>query len=914
MKTAAGFTTDGRKNNYSDTKQSDHGFYSTMGLSPFRDPVVHQKTGCAPRAIGVRIHSMVFRRFATRTVACAVFYLVCTVGTSSAEQSAFDFAAARESHWAYQTVIRPPVPRVSKPPAGATDIDHFILAALHEAGLQLAPPADKQTLLRRATFDLIGLPPTQAQVQNFLNDKSPDAFAKVVDRLLDSPRYGERWGRHWLDLARYADTHGGAAVDVVLFPFSYTYRDYVITALNNDLPYDRFVMEQIAADQLGLGGDARQLAALGFLTVGRRFRNPHDTIDDRIDVVTRGLMGLNVTCARCHDHKFDEIPTEDYYSLYAVFSGSREPDDLPLLGSAQETPEYREFQRELKRVKSIRDNTLRDHNEVLQNRLRMQVGMYLRELVKETPEQDLSTIFLSFRTEDVRPTILNRWRDYLAKQTAEDDPVFGLWHRCSKLSSDDFKTRSAEIIAQMRAENGEDGRDPDKYNAPPGTAPRWNPRVLDAMSAQPLSSMFDVADVYGELFTAIQQEWIQGLLDMSLQALPDAPHVADHDARHVFLNSPVNRQLRSHLQARGTPTVIAYKSARELLNRTYRDRVEGKETAVHELYLQSESSPPRAMTLTEKEAPSPQHVFLRGSPINRGAMVPPRFLGVLTEGERVVFADGHRRLDLARAIVDPDNPLTSRFLVNWVWRHHFSRGLVRTPDDFGTRGELPTHPHLLDFLAAIFVQNDWSLKQLQRQIMCSTVYQQSSTDSEIEMRSAKSVDPENRLLWRMPPKRLELEAMRDAMLSVAGVLDTSMGGRPINLFAEPSVPRRSIYGFINRDVIAPLFSTFDMADPSACTARRPETTVPQQALFALNSTFILEQADSLAASTRGKQRTGDSDRVRRLYHRVYARDPDPDELALALQYIHTQSAGYKLDGWTKYAQILLAANEFMFID
>ncbi|MBI85988.1 MAG: hypothetical protein CMJ81_22560 [Planctomycetaceae bacterium] len=779
---------------------------------------------------------------------------------------------------------------------------------------QPAPPADKRTLIRRATFDLVGLPPTQSQVQDFLNDNSPDAFAKVVDRLLNSPRYGERWGRHWLDLARYADTHGGAPVNVVLFPFSYTYRDYVIRAFNNDLPYDQFVMEQIAADQLGLGGDARHLAALGFLTVGRRFRNPHDTIDDRIDVVTRGLMGLNVTCARCHDHKFDEIPTEDYYSLYAVFSGSREPDDLPLLGSPQETPEYQEFQRELEHLKNIRDNTLRDHNQVLQNRLRMQVGMYLRELAKETPEQDLSTIFLSFRTEDVRPTILNRWRDYLAKQTTEDDPVFGLWHRCSKLSPDDFKTRSTEIIAKMRAENGKDGQDPDKYNAPPGTAPRWNPRVLDAMSARPLSSMLDVADVYGELFTAIQQEWMQGLLDMSLQALPDAPHVADHDRRHVFLNSPVNRQLRSHLQARGTPTVISYKSARDLLNRPYRDRVEKKEIAVHEMYLQSEVSPPRAMTLTEKEAPGPQHVFLRGNPINRGAMVPSRFLGVLTEGERAVFAAGKRRLSLARAIADPANPLTSRFLVNWVWKHHFGRGLVRTPDDFGRRGELPTHPHLLDYLAANFVQNGWSLKKLQRQIMCSTAYQQSSADSEIQMRTAKSVDPDNHLLWRMPPKRLELEAMRDAMLSVAGVLDTSMGGRPVDLFAEPSIPRRSIYGFVDRDVIAPFFSTFDMADPSACTARRPETTVPQQALFALNSTFVLEQAVSLAASTGSEQPTDDSLRVRRLYHRVYARDPNPDELAIALQYIHAQSADAKLDSWTKYAQVLLAANEFMFVD
>jgi len=858
------------------------------------------------------------RQVLIRTLAYAAVMSTWAAGTAVAEKDLFDFASARKTHWAYQSIEEPPIPRVADAADGATDIDHFIVAALDRVGLQLSPPADKRTLIRRATFDLIGLPPTYTEVQDFIRDTSTDAFAKVVDRLLDSPRFGERWGRHWLDLARYADTHGGGAVTAVLFPFSYTYRDYVIAAMNNDLPFDRFVLEQIAADQLDLGEDTEALAALGFLTVGRQYRSYHDTIDDRIDVVTRGLMGLTVACARCHDHKYDAIPTEDYYSLYAVFDVSEKPDELPVLGNPPDTPEYREFQRELERLKTIRDNSLRDHKEVMQRRLRMQAGLYLRELVKGTPEQDLSAIFLSYRTEDVRPPILNRWRDYLAKQTTVDDPVFGPWHQLSELAEPDFDKHSAELIARWREENGEDGADPEKYHNFGTTAPRWNPRVLDALTVKRLNSMFDVADAYGELFAAVEKEWLEGMVVSTLEAIPGAPPVGDDDPEHVFLNSPVSRQLRHHLHAPGTPTCIPDNSLKDLFNRTYRDRLGGYRMAVHGLHLNSSASPPRAMILLENEEPGPQHVFRRGSPIDRGKPVPAQFIGVLAEKERQVFADGARRLSLARAIVDPGNPLTSRVVVNWIWRHHFGQGLVRTSDDFGTRGEPPTHPTLLDYLAKTFVRNGWSIKQLHRRIMLTAVYQQGSTIVESNPKSAipnpQSVDPENRLLWRMPPKRLELEAMRDAMLAVAGALDTTMGGRPIDLFAEPAIPRRTVYGFINRDVIPSMFSTFDMSDPSACTARRPKTTVPQQALFALNSNYVIEQAGHLAKSTTGDEATDDSNRIRRLYRRVYARDPDPDEIGVALKYIEAQSDDAELDPWTRYAQVLLAANEFVFID
>ena len=322
----------------------------------------------------------------------------------------------------------PELPESDDPASNSSEIDQFINANLRAHGLHLAPPASRLQLIRRASFDLTGLPPTWEQVQAFVNDPSEDAFQTVVDRLLESDRYGERWGRHWLDIARYADTHGGGAIGFKRFAFSYTYRDYVIRAFNQDLAYDRFLLEQIAADQLDLDQQDAALAGLGFLTVGRQYRNMHDLIDDQIDVVTRGLLGLTVACARCHDHKFDAIPTEDYYSLYATFACSKTPRELPQLGpnfntSPTDPEQVEKYQAELASKNLGRTETIREQSEVLRNRLRMQVGLYLAELAKGTPEPDLATMFLSYRTDDYRPLVLERWRKYLNTRSI-DDPVF----------------------------------------------------------------------------------------------------------------------------------------------------------------------------------------------------------------------------------------------------------------------------------------------------------------------------------------------------------------------------------------------------------------------------------------------------------------------------------------------------------
>lgn len=814
--------------------------------------------------------------------------------------------APYEGHWAYEPIRMPPLP--PEHALAQNGIDRFILNRLETSQLTLSPKAQKYQLIRRATFDLIGLPPTWDEVQNFVNDDSEDAFAKVIDRLLASPHYGERWGRHWLDIARYADTEGGAAIGFKRFPFSYTYRDYVIESLNADKPYDQFLIEQIAADQLGLPENDPALAGLGFLTVGMQFRNPHDTIDDQIDVVTRGLLGLTVACARCHDHKYDPITASDYYSLYATFASSEPPQLLPTIGEPPQTPAYQNYQSRLKSLQTEYEDMERDQGEVMRGRIRMQVGLYLKELAKGVPEQDLSSVFLSYRTDDLRPRILERWRKYI-NQFDSQDPVFGFWHQLRVLKEDKFADNAMVILNQMQEENG----DRSKWAAPQTLgekAPRWNPLVLDALIEKSPQSLIEVAEVYGEVFGKINQEWLESLLAASLEAKPGQPVITDQAPQHANINSAVHRQLRRHLFQPGTPTALDASASSRELNRTVRDHLRGMGNAIENLHLSSPGSPPRAMTLTEKTEPEEFYVFKRGNPVDRGETVQPRFLSVLSDSSPVPFQDGQRRRGLAQAITSAENPLVRRVVVNWVWRHHFGKGLVRSPDNFGTRGEQATHPKLLDYLAATFAEDGWSLKSLHRRIMLSATYQQSA----VENPQARKLDPDNRLLWRMPRMRLDLEAMRDSMLAVSGELDRSKGGRPFHFLAKPVIPRRSVYAFINRDIVHPFASTFDGADPNTCTAKRPQTTVPQQTLFSLNSDFIQDRAAKLAAHPNIVSITDSEQRIVQLYRRVYSRSPDPQELELTIEYLTSASEADRSGNWQRLAHILLAANEFVFVD
>ena len=573
-----------------------------------------------------------------------------------------DAGAEYQQHWAFRPIERHAPPalgqsgsELSAARSPLTEIDRFLVARLQAVGLSLSGPVSRLKLIRRATFDLTGLPPKWEDVRAYVDDPAPesDAFAKVVDRLLDSPEYGERWGRHWLDLARYADTHGSSAIGFKRFPFSYTYRDYVIRAFNQDLPYNQFVLQQLAADQLDLPANDPDRAALGFLTIGEQFRNQHDVIDDQIDVIGRGLMGLTLACARCHDHKFDPIPTTDYYALHAVLSASVVPDELPLVGEQSVSESYRS---KLGAMKQRREDISREQGEVMRGRLRMQVGLYLRELAKGTPEQDTSTAFLSYRTEDLRPVVLERWRKYL-KTFDENDPVFGPWHRLSKLDPEGFSEQCQSLVGKLTEENG----DPKAFANEQDLAlnpPRWNPRVLESLAERKPETFLDVADVYGAVFADSYRKWQTALLEAAIEAGPDGKVITDEHPNHRVVNSSIERQLRHHLFDPGSPTSLPMDTAknRGLLNRGVRDKVSGAFNAIHGLNLAADA-PPRSMELRESKFPRESFVFVRGNPVRRGERVDPRFLTVLSGAGSQEFAVGRLRRGLAESIIDPSNPL-----------------------------------------------------------------------------------------------------------------------------------------------------------------------------------------------------------------------------------------------------------------
>jgi mono/diheme cytochrome c family protein len=637
-------------------------------------------------------------------------------------------AGGGQKHWAFQPVQKPIPPKVQNTAWVSNPIDNFILARLEGKKLAPNPIADRRTLLRRLSYDLTGLPPTATEVQAFVADKSPNAYEKAVDRLLASPRYGERWARHWMDVARYADTKGYVFTDDRNYYNAYTYRNWVIHALNQDLPYDQFIQQQIAADllpEVQNGDDKRPFAALGYLTVGRRFiNNLHDIIDDRIDVTMRGFQAMTVSCARCHDHKFDPIPAKDYYALYAVFNNSVET--TPPISPKPISEPYMKHDAEAKAAENKVNNIIDTQTK------------RLRGMVKN-PEQ-------------------------------------------AKNLSDAVKN----ALQAVREEERPNGK--------------------------------------------------------NLEAIIPA-------------FEPDERRILQETQTR-----------LEELRKTY------------------PAKPEFAMALGDK--PQDQcrdiHIFKRGNPGNPGEIAPRAFLTALRGGEKEHWKTGSGRLQLAEAIASKKNPLTARVMVNRVWLYHFGAGLVRTPSDFGRQGEKPTHPELLDWLATYFMENGWSLKKLHKLIVMSSTYRQSSVASE----KMATLDPENRLWGRANRRRLDLEQMRDSLLLSSGKLNTKeIGGKSVDLWAQPFAERRAVYGFVERQNLPQVFKTFDFASPDTHSPQRFFTTVPQQALFLMNNPFSIAQAKNLVALPEIANASDNGQRVRRIYLRLFNRVPDKDEEAVGIGFL-----------------------------
>jgi hypothetical protein len=821
-------------------------------------------------------------------------------GGQAVAKKEFSVSEADRTHWSFRPLADPVPPTVRNEVWPRTTIDRFVLAKLEAAGIRPAPESDRRTLLRRATYDLIGLPPSWDETQSFVNDpaSTDEAFRKVVDRLLASPLYGERWGRHWLDVARFADSKDGVLMygDDRIRPYAYTYRDYVIRAFNEDTPFDRFIREQIAADRIRPAVEPWRMAALGFLTLGRMYdNNVHDIIDDQIDTVSRGFLGLTVACARCHDHKYDPLSTADYYSLYGVFASSEAPLELPLTVTAI-SKEAEEFEKQA-RAKREAIRKFRDEQfATLSETARRRVGDYLEMVAVTKPDPMESAIFfLSLAPEDLRPPIVARWRKFVDRRAKPDDPVFGIWHDLMRLqigeesasaesaSSETFAAKAKSVLNQWQTK-------------PVGIdAGQINPLVLESFVKANLTNKKDVARTYGELF---------------LRAY-DATKPRSGEASQKPMLSAAETQILDVLTSRESPAYFPMSQTRRYMSRAETDKFGGMVQELDRMAVKSPHAPPRAMALTDTESPYEPHIFVRGNPTSPGRRVPRQFLELLSPGGQKPFGDGSGRMDLADAIASADNPLTARVIVNRVWMLHFGEPLVASPSDFGKRVAEPTHAALLDHLAAKFVRDGWSIKKLHRHIMHSSVYRQGSKPYSP---SDSDTDPENRLLSRANRQRLSFEAMRDTLLAVSGRLALRAGGLPIDA-TDPKSTVRTVYGLVDRQSLPGVFRAFDFAIPDQTVERRVRTMGPQQALFALNSPFVVEQAKALAARPEANATNDPVLRIQAMYRIVLQRDPTPEERAAAVDFVGmAKDEASQMTPWEQLAQVLLSSNELMYVD
>jgi hypothetical protein len=792
--------------------------------------------------------------------------------------------SAGHTHWAFDPLRAVVPPRVNDSRWIRTPVDSFVLARLEHEGLTPSPQADRRTLIRRATLDLLGIPPTAQEVEAFEADRSSLAFERVVDRLLSSPLYGERWGRHWLDVARYADTKGYVFQEDRKYPFAYTYRDYVIRAFNTDLPFNRFILHQLAADQLDLGGDPRPLAAMGFLTVGRRFLNDqNEIIDDRIDLVGRGLMGLSIGCARCHDHKYDPIPSEDYYSLYGVFASSVEPDELPSLDppGTRPSPEAESLKADIDKARKSRDDFLATRRNELETDFRKRFSRYLKaaydlDLNARHPGLDARAEADKLLPQRLRGAIF-LWKRRLETADARKDPVLGPLRAFAELPNADFAAKASELVRGLPV-------------TAPGKTGGAHPLIAGALTEHPPGSMVHVIATYIGLISNLESKSAAGA-------------IAD----------PQWESLRQAFVGPNGILTIPPDGARFVLSRQDRQKYTELGNAVKRLEAKSAGKAGRAMVMKDSPQPMDPRVFIRGNPGRPGKPVPRQFLKVLAGKDRRPFQKGSGRLELAQAIVDAKNPLTARVLVNRVWNWHFGQGLLTTPSDLGLRSDPPSHPELLDYLARAFIDGGWSIKSVHRQIVLSSTYlQQSELRPECQNR-----DPQNRWLWRFNRQRLDFEALRDSILAVSGSLERTTGGPPIAITDPPFPPRRTVYGFIDRQNMDDVYRTFDFAVPDATSPKRFVTTVPQQALFLMNSPFIQEQAKRLAESVTREQSPPGAplDPVRALYRRVLGRSPEPRERTVASAFlVRGESDAAQFSSLAQLAQVLMLTNEFVFVD
>jgi cytochrome c553 len=864
----------------------------------------------------------------------------------------------RLAHWAFQPVRRVEPPPVRNAGWAHNPIDRFLLAKMEQRGGSPSGEADRRAIIRRLTYDLTGLPPTPDEIRGFLADRSPDAYEKLVDRLLASPAYGERWGRHWLDLVRFAETLGHEFdYDI---PHADGYRDYVIRALNEDLPYDAFVREHVAGDLLQprrhpADGTNESILGTGFWLLGEAKHSPvdlradgADRRDNQIDVFGKAFLGLTVACARCHDHKFDPVTTKEYYSLVSYLQSAR------VQQAFLDPPER--IAAPAARLRSLRHEAaalaIRRSADVLERRVPELVAEGSRRAGGVSPPWGARSgdshpppaldrdypLFEDFSRGDYRGWFVTGDAFGPAPAGSNDveiDPAAEVPVR-RILRGANTRAVSARLAGALRSRTFTVEMKYIHYKVR-GKSARIN-LILDGyqllrepiyggLRFEPGDGGWHVQDV--SMWAGLKG-YIEVLDDGDGAVELEEVRFSDRREPPAEVNPSLDeKELREALRQwrDGTLTSPArIAGLNVLLKKASGGRKPPVEDAPLQALLRQIADLERSLPATRRGlaladgTPVQERVHIRGNPKTLGEEA-PRQLPAIVGGSATTPPSGTGRREMAERLTSADNPLLARVIVNRLWHHHFGQGLVRSTDDFGHQGERPTHPELLDWLASELVEGGWSLKRLHRLMLLCSAYRQSSRGDE----ASDKADPRNELLHRMPIRRLEAEAIRDALLAVSGGLDRTMfgrgpapyltefmigRGRPASSGPLNGAGRRTVYLNVRRNFLPPLLTAFDYPVPFTTMGRRSVSNVPAQALALLNNPFVVGEAARWARRV-AAEGGGDAERVRRMYEAAFGREATEEELRQAQAFLAEQSSGRV---WADLAHVLFNVKEFIFVN
>ncbi len=838
-----------------------------------------------------------------------------------AEKSEIDFDKARK-FWAFQPPREPATPNVKNGQWPRSEIDKFVLTKLEQNNLTPAADADRRTLLRRITFDLTGLPPTPEEIRQFLDDQSDKALERVVDRLMASRHFGEQWGRHWLDIARYADSNGG---DINLtFHNAWRYRDYVIDAFNNDKPFDRFIVEQLAGDLMPFENDAQraeQLVASGFLIVGPKMLSERDkeklymdVVDEQLSTIGRSFLGLTLGCARCHDHKFDPIPTRDYYALAGILRST-----TTVQGIRMNNVNVSGWIEQPLPISPEHAKQLAAHGKRLE-----QLNKQLAAAKSALDGLKKQTIFSAdslpgIVVDDVAATQVGAWKKstFVARYVGAGyvhDNKQDKGKKSIRFTPDLPRAGNYEVRISYTGGNGRESNVPITVTHADGEASLH----VNQVQAPKIDGLFHSLGQFR--FEA----GIAGSVTFSTEGTTD--YVIADAVQFI----PVEL-----LKDKGSKKAKGPAKSKDLAEKT--KAVKQLQQQVAELKKKVPPAAPMAMAPADRDELADCPIRIRGEPHNHGETIPRGYLTVLSSPSQPDVGGGQSgRLQMAHWIASRDNPLTARVMVNRIWHHLFGVGLVRSVDNFGHQGDLPSHPELLDYLASRFLKDGWSIKKTIRRIVLSRVYRLGTGHSDKGM----ALDPQNRLLWRHNRRRLTAESLRDAILSASGALDRAPAGSSVAHLGEQAIAnnlkdktgqmsidrlvRRSVYLPLVRNDLPEMLTVFDFADPDVVVGARSVTTVPSQALMMMNSAFVADHARRLSERVLEKEELTNDERLHVIYEITLGRLPNDAERKRVLGYIESFENPEENDSqdqpptdrqaWSSFCHALLASTEFRFVD